>query len=148
MRKKINKFIENFKLISSLSEKVELANSLELDLKNKISQVNNLELDLKNKISQVDSLLRVNKNLHKELSSILDSIDVSVDVHEHSRSWACISLQGTKQDYIKFVDLGDSQIREISNFLRRYEGSNNIKIDAHPSTSMILKNEFKKINRF
>ena len=71
-----------------------------------------------------------------KLSNILGNIDVSVDVHEYSRSWAVISIQGEKSDYIKFVDLGRSEIREIENFLRHFDRR---KIDASPQASRYLK---------
>lgn len=77
------------------------------------------------------------------IKNILNNIDVSVDVHEynhhHSPSWAVISLQGQKTDYIKFIDLGDRELREIANFLRQFERGRDIKIDAHPQTSKLLK---------
>lgn len=77
------------------------------------------------------------------IKNILNNIDVSVDVHEYdhcySPSWAVISLQGQKTDYIKFVDLGDRELRDIANFLRQFERDRNIKIDAHPQTSQLLK---------
>lgn len=83
------------------------------------------------------------KNYQSLLNNLLQNIDVSVDVHEyhrHARSWAVISLQGTKTDYIKFVDLYDSDILEIQRFLRNFErGNHNIKIDASPQASAYLR---------
>lgn len=78
----------------------------------------------------------------KALERLLGNVDVSVDVHEccgYARSWAVISLQGTKTDYIKFINLGDSDIREIKRFLGRFERDVNIKIDARPDTSKLLR---------
>lgn len=78
----------------------------------------------------------------KTIDSLLENIDVSVDVHQHdrySRSWAVISLQGKKSDYVKFVDLGDSDIRHIQQFLRQFERNSNIKIDAAPDASKWLR---------
>lgn len=77
----------------------------------------------------------------KVLDYLLQGIDVSVDVHEnnYSNSWAVVSLQGAKTDYIKFVDLGNNDIREIQNFLRYYEKAGITKIDASPRTSKFLK---------
>jgi len=71
-----------------------------------------------------------------KISNILNNIDVSVDVHEYSRSWAVISIQGENSDYIKFVDLGKSDIREIQKFLRNFDRS---KVDANPMASKFLK---------
>ena len=79
----------------------------------------------------------------KKVESMLQNIDISVDVHEykHSSSWAVISLQGQKTDYIKFIEMKDSDVREISQFLRKYERNAHIKIDASPSASQFLRIE-------
>lgn len=82
------------------------------------------------------------KEYEHSLKNILQNIDVSVDVSEHhrySKSWAVISLQGCKTDYLKFIDLGDSDIRQIQSFLVRFDRENNIKIDASPSASGFLR---------
>lgn len=77
------------------------------------------------------------------IQNILNNVGVSVDVHEYdhrySPSWAVISLQGQKTDYIKFIDLGDRELRDIANFLRQFERCRNITIDAHPQTSKLLR---------
>jgi hypothetical protein len=75
------------------------------------------------------------------IKRILQNVDVSMDVHEYkySPSWAVISIQGQKTDYIKFIDLGDSDIREIAKFLRQFEKNVNIKVDASPVASEFLR---------
>jgi hypothetical protein len=72
----------------------------------------------------------------KRIKNLLGNIDVSVDVHHYSPSWACISIQGQKMDYIKFIELGDADLREISNFLRRFDRG---KVDASPHESKYLR---------
>ena len=63
------------------------------------------------------------------VSNLLQNIDISVDLHKYAPSWAVISIQGQKSDYIKFVDLGQRDIIEIQRFLRRFDRSKR-KIDA------------------
>lgn len=77
----------------------------------------------------------------KTFEDLLSNFDCSVDVHveKHSPSWAVISLQGQKSDYLKFIDLGDSDIRQIADFLRKFERKNNIKIDADPQMVNLIK---------
>jgi len=78
----------------------------------------------------------------KTLDNVLKNIDVSIDVHEYHRrsnSWAVVSIQGKKTDYIKFIDLKDSDIREIQMFMRQFERNANIKIDASPNASEFLR---------
>lgn len=77
----------------------------------------------------------------QNIDKLLQGLDVSVDVHEYRpfESWAVISLQGQKTDYLKFIDLRDAEIHDIARFLRRYEGAANIKIDASPQASRFLR---------
>lgn len=82
------------------------------------------------------------ESLLKKLNNLLENIDVSIDVHEshkYSNSWAVISLQGSKTDYLKFVDLGYKDIREIQKYLRKFERDTNVKIDASPNASQFLR---------
>jgi len=97
--------------------------------------------DLQNQTQKVSLTLIQVANQEKRLRDLLKNIDLSVDVHEHqySPSWAVLSLQGQKTDYIKFIDLEDSDLREIGLFLRRYERDANIKIDAVPQVRSLLK---------
>lgn len=76
------------------------------------------------------------------LDNLLKNIDVSVDVSEHhrySRSWAVISVQGSRTDFLKFVDLGDSEIRDIQRFLRQFTRCSDPKIDASPGTTPFFR---------
>lgn len=99
-------------------------------------EVERLNCQLSNAHIQTDNALAA----LREAKQMLGNIDVSVDVHEyHSPSWAVMSLQGGKTDYIKFIDLSDSDIRDIARFLRRYERHYNIKIDASPMASQWLR---------
>lgn len=82
------------------------------------------------------------ESYQKSLKNVLENIDVSVDVHEfhkYSKSWAVISLQGSKTDYLKFIDLGDADIRYIQQFLRQFERNTKVKIDASPNASQFLR---------
>lgn len=72
----------------------------------------------------------------KRIVNLLDNIDVSVDHHIHSSSWAVISIQGEKSDYIKFVDLGRADIDRIAHFVSQFE---RIKVDASPEHSKYIK---------
>lgn len=81
------------------------------------------------------------KNVLFITKELLKDWDISVDVHEKGNSWAVISLKGEKRSLIKFIDLGDKDIKEISNFLRHFERRN---IDASPQVKRYLQcdNEF------
>lgn len=74
----------------------------------------------------------------REIKNFLNNFDVTVDVHQYSHSWAVISIQGQKSDFIKFIDLGPADIFEIQKFLRQFDRT---KVDASPRESKFLKFE-------
>lgn len=104
-------------------------------------------------LKRQEELLRGEMDRYRYMShrfvDIFGNIDVSVDVHEYdhrySPSWAVLSIQGVKTDYIKFVNLGERDIQEISRFLRNFERQTHVKIDATPDTTSFLRieHEFK-----
>ena len=93
-------------------------------------------LELQKQISETKTATLKYIEKEAKINNILGNIDVSVDVHEYSRSWAVISIQGSKSDYIKFIDLGQSQILEIQRFLHNFDRS---KVDANPIASRYLR---------
>lgn len=101
-------------------------------LESKIKEANSIISDYKIESKKME-------NTRKHIQKMFDGLDVSVDVHEcaYSPSWAVISIQGEKTDYIKFVDLGHKDVLEISRFLRQFD--RNIKIDASPRASGFLR---------
>ena len=76
---------------------------------------------------------------YNQMELIMKLTNVGLDIspqsssgRQYDRSWACICLQGAKDiAYMKFVDLGDRDIRDIQEFLRRYEfDRRNVRIDG------------------
>lgn len=118
MKKKIKKF---FRWIF----KAELEN-----LETKINEISRLKSYFEIQNTQISKIL-------KKLENTVVSIDVSVDVHEtpYAESWAVISIQG-KNDFIKFINLGQSDLREIQHFLRQFDRN---KIDATPQNTHFLR---------
>lgn len=80
----------------------------------------------------------------ERIRKLLGNIDVSVDVHHRSGSWAIVSLQGSKTDYIKFIDLGSRDMMEIARFLRQYDRAN-VKIDASPFDRHMINEEIYRL---
>ncbi len=68
-------------------------------------------------------------------------VAISGDIHHNTDSWAVISIKGEERDYVKFISLGRQQIREIAQFLKRYEdaGGRIGGIDASPMATRVLK---------
>jgi len=101
---------------------------------------------LQDEINKLNIYTNENYAMYKKLNGMLENIDASVDYHhQYGASWAVISLQGKTFDYIKFVDLGNSDIMEIQRFLRRYDRT---KVDAAPSESAFLRIRKGDNNRF
>lgn len=71
------------------------------------------------------------KSIQNNIINILNHFDISIDINpnpKYSKSWAVISIQGKNEDFIQFIDdVSDKDIREISEFLRRF---NRYKIDC------------------
>ena len=81
-----------------------------------------------------ETILNLQKK-HIKLDEIFENLEVSIDHHQYSNSWAAISLQGNKRNFIKFIQLGDADIRTISDFLSKFDRS---KIDASPNITKHL----------
>ena len=100
-------------------------------------------IELKKQTQKCNDSAAVCDSYVTHIQNILSNMDVSVDVHEYdhqySPSWAVVSLQGVKTDYIKFMNLGSRDIRAISSFLHAFEKTRNIKVDATPLCSKFLK---------
>ena len=72
----------------------------------------------------------------RKIKNFLNNFEVSVDVHQYAHSWAVVSIQGRKSDFIKFIDLGPAEILDIQKFLRQFDRT---KVDASPQASKFLK---------
>lgn len=112
--------------------------------KEDFERMNKLESDLKGLIHRQKCATQEAEVRAERIRKLMGNIDVSVDVHHRSGSWAVVSLQGTKTDYIKFVDLDQRSIREIAFFLRQFDRKN-VKIDANPFDRQMLNEEIYRI---
>lgn len=80
--------------------------------------------------------------LNNYLENVLGlGLDVTQHPGRYSKSWAAICIQGKSHDFVRFVNLRDSEIRHINNFLRQFDRANSPCIDAEPHTSALLKFE-------
>lgn len=112
--------------------------------KEDFERMNKLESDLKGLIHRQKCATQEAEVHAERIRKLMGNIDVSVDVHQRSGSWAVVSLQGGKTDYIKFVDLDQRSIREIAFFLRQFD-RNHVKIDANPFDRQMLNEEIYRI---
>lgn len=103
-----------------------------------------LERDLKGLIHRQKCATSEAEVRAERIRQLLGNIDVSVDVHHRSGSWAVVSLQGSKTDYIKFIDLGSRDMMEIARFLRQYDRAN-VKIDASPFDRHMINEEIYRL---
>lgn len=103
-----------------------------------------LERDLEGLIHRQKCATSLAEVRAERIRKLLGNIDVSVDVHHHSGSWAVVSLQGGKTDYIKFIDLGSRDMMDIAHFLRQYDRAN-VKIDASPFDRHMMNEEIFRI---
>lgn len=91
--------------------------------------------ELLKSVEQANAMTKEAQAMHNESRALLtdcrkfmNSIcDVGTDVGFKSgdHSWAVICVHG-KKDYVKFVDMHQSDIRTIVNFLKKFEYSNRV----------------------
>lgn len=113
-------------------------------LSDEIAQLNKLTRELD--FLGTDTKVKL-ENLTHEVSKINDLIDVSASIERGSRhgSWAVISIEGRDNDFIRFVDLGNSELCEIQRFLSQFDKKN---IDAHPADRRFLRDlKFRSRNK-
>ena len=88
---------------------------------------------MKNPIKRIKAWInaRIARAVRRELTTIFRKDgEVNVDVHLKSHSWAVIKVdKGDGCCYLKFLDLGKKNLKELTNFLRYFERVN---IDADP----------------
>lgn len=68
----------------------------------------------------------------------LYSVGVDVGIRDH-RNWAVICIEG-KPNYVRFVDLGRNEVREVQRFLKQFEGSNRM-VDAPYGMDFIFSDD-------
>lgn len=77
-----------------------------------------------NDLDKLERIIKEQQNIIHGQRQLLNNVGVAADIHisnkGYSRSWAVINIQG-KRDFVKFVDLGEKDIREIQNFLRNFD---------------------------
>lgn len=91
---------------------------------------------------EIDALTTEMNNLTKkvnELKKIYNGLDVGVDVHHNEHSWAVIKLNSKEKDLVKFIDLGDADLKTIACFLAQFERP---AIDASPMGRRFLMDKW------
>lgn len=106
-----------------------------------LSNINKTVLRIIEKEKEWDLKLAEVHHRSQKLDNLFDNLDISIDQHmnKYSKSWAVVSIQGQKSDFIQFFDLGQSDIRQIQDFLRSFDKRSNIKIDSFPNASGLFK---------
>lgn len=89
----------------------------------------------------IDTLNIENNSLKKRIEILEKTINISADIniHERDTNWMVISIHG-KADYVSFMRLPESDLRDISSFMRQFE-RNNITMDL---PYMMSKDQFNR----
>jgi hypothetical protein len=56
----------------------------------------------------------------ERIDIIYDMLKIGIDVHYESDSWAVFCIEG-KRDYVNFVRLKSSELRELARFIRQFD---------------------------
>jgi hypothetical protein len=91
---------------------------LEIDYKSLLSSYHIIEMKYRD-------MQKLNKDILDQNEYIMNQFNISADIspYSHEHSWAVISIQG-KPEYVRFVHLSNGDMREIHQFLKRYERTN------------------------
>lgn len=88
--------------------------------------------NIRNELNKTQTQLhRLEDRFCERLSEIEKLVDVGVDVHMRGGSWGVLALKGKSHNYVKFIDLKDSDMRDVSHFLKRFERYNCINDAPH-----------------
>lgn len=91
---------------------------------------------------EIDTLTNEINDLAKnvnELKKIYNGLDAGVDIHHSESSWAVIKLKGKEKDLVKFIDLGDTDLKLIASFLANFDRPS---IDASPMDRRFLMDKW------
>lgn len=111
--------------------------------KEDFERMNKLESDLK-RLTHRQKCATQEAEVHAErIRKLMGNIDISVNIHHRSNSWVVISLQSGQNDYIKFIDLRNQDVKEIAHFLRQYDREKH-KSRCKPFERSIIANEIFK----
>lgn len=87
---------------------------------------------MRNPIKRIKAWIasRISRAVRRELNVIFRREgEVCIDHHFHDTSWAIIKVDVDDVCYLKFLDLGKADLREIQQFMRRFDRA---RIDARP----------------
>ena len=103
-------------------------------LKNKIREwlsIDLIEAENKRLVRELELTTERNDYIQIQIENInkLFSVGVDVDMRDRHHSWAVVCMEG-KPDYVKFIDLSRSEVKDVRNFLRQFEGCNRRRVDS------------------
>ena len=93
---------------------------------------------MKNPIKRIKAWIsaRIAKAVRRELAVIFRKQgEVCVDAHLRQDSWAVIKVDVDDICYLKFINLGKRELREIQRFMKQFERS---RVDADPQAMRIM----------
>jgi 23S rRNA A2030 N6-methylase RlmJ len=87
----------------------------------------------KKEIERLKKERKASEDLNNFLRNIWGEMEVNLDHHYRSPSWAVICLQGKRADFIKLVELPEADMRCLLNFLQLFKrGKVNCEHDLRP----------------
>jgi len=122
--------IENRRHIANLSQSNTKLIEDSKNIKEKFTNIKNT-FDLQNirNINSTNDLIIANNNTKKSNELIASMLDIGVDIHEYSDSWAVVCIAG-KSEYVQFARLDGRNARDVLSFLNQFENANKIIVDA------------------
>ncbi|WP_236354801.1 hypothetical protein [Konateibacter massiliensis] len=108
------------------------------NLENQIQQARNIykrsSNECKRATEECEKAYEIVSDCQKMMNEICD-VGVDVDFRDNYHSWAVVCIHG-KMDFMKFVPLNHSDVREVARFLKQFEYSKRV-VDSPFSYGMI-----------
>ena len=86
--------------------------------------INQMQKNLSKTTTDIEREIGMANSLAKELQLLKNELQVGVDVHQRSPSWAVVCVKGKKADYIKLFNFDEKDEREIRSFLKQFQERN------------------------
>ena len=92
------------------------------------------------KINELNDTISTLNEKIQHLDMVFNQMEISIDVHTKTGSWAVLSIAAGDVDYIKFLQFSPKDLRELQGFLKNFQ---RCKVDATPPIKqfLTLKNE-------
>lgn len=95
--------------------------SLEINsIRNVLNAQNEINKETARIIEQLENRLTIQEYAVTEFTKLIEGA-VDLEVKDYHKNWAIFAIRGSGQDYVKFIDLSNLNVRECREWMKRLE---------------------------